>query len=61
VSIFEHYRGLIDALVVDSVDADSAARLPIPTFSTATLVTTLDDRLRLARFVLECARTLAPN
>jgi len=58
VSIFEHYRGLIDALVVDSVDADAAARLPIPTFSTATLMTTLDDRLRLARFVLDCARTL---
>jgi LPPG:FO 2-phospho-L-lactate transferase len=58
VSIFEHYRGVIDALVVDSVDADAAGRLPIPTFSTATLMTTLDDRLRLARFVLDCARTL---
>jgi LPPG:FO 2-phospho-L-lactate transferase len=58
VSIFEHYRGLIDALVVDSVDADAAGRLPIPTFSTATLMTTLDDRLRLARFVMDCARNL---
>ena len=57
-SIFEHYRGLIDALVVDTVDANTASRLPIPTFSTATLMTTLDDRLRLAQFVLECARTL---
>jgi LPPG:FO 2-phospho-L-lactate transferase len=57
-SIVEHYRGLIDALVVDSVDADAAGRLPIPTFSTPTLMTTLDDRLRLARFVLDCARTL---
>lgn len=58
VSIFEHYRGLIDALVVDSVDAEAASGLPIPTFATATLMTTLDDRLRLAQFVLECARTL---
>jgi LPPG:FO 2-phospho-L-lactate transferase len=57
-AIFEHYRGLVDALVVDSVDAGAAGRLPVPIFSTATLMRSLDDRLRLARFVLDCARTL---
>jgi LPPG:FO 2-phospho-L-lactate transferase len=57
-SIYEHYRGLIDAIVVDSGDADAANQIPIPVFSTATLMISLDDRLRLARFVLDCARSL---
>jgi LPPG:FO 2-phospho-L-lactate transferase len=57
-SIYEHYEGLIDALIVDSADADAAHQIPIPVFSTATLMSSLDDRLRLARFVLDCARSL---
>jgi LPPG:FO 2-phospho-L-lactate transferase len=58
-AIYEHYRGLLDAMVVDRADADSAAGLPIPIFATATLMTSLDDRIRLARFVLDSARTLS--
>jgi LPPG:FO 2-phospho-L-lactate transferase len=58
ISIYEHYRGLLDAIVVDSVDAQAAAQLPIPVFSTATLMRSLDDRVRLARFVLDCVRSL---
>jgi LPPG:FO 2-phospho-L-lactate transferase len=57
-SIYEHYHGLLDAIVVDSGDADAAQQIPIPVFSTATLMSSLDDRLRLARFVLDCARSL---
>jgi LPPG:FO 2-phospho-L-lactate transferase len=57
-AIYEHYRGLLDALVVDSADAHAARDLPIPVFATATLMTSLDDRIRLARFVLERARSL---
>jgi LPPG:FO 2-phospho-L-lactate transferase len=57
-SIYEHYQGLLDAIVVDSVDADAAMQIPIPVFSTATLMSSLDDRLRLAQFVLDCARSL---
>ena len=57
-SIYEHYRGLIDAIVVDSADSDAAHRIPIPVFSTETLMSSLDDRMRLARFVLDCVRTL---
>jgi LPPG:FO 2-phospho-L-lactate transferase len=57
-SIYEHYRGLIDAIVVDSGDADAAREIPIPVFATATLMNSLDDRLRLARFVLGSARSL---
>jgi LPPG:FO 2-phospho-L-lactate transferase len=57
-AIYEHYQGLLDAIVVDSADAHAARAIPIPVFSTATLMTSLDDRIRLARFVLERARSL---
>ena len=48
-----HYQGLLDAIVVDSTDALAAQQIPIPVFATATLMMSLDDRIRLARFVLE--------
>lgn len=57
-AIYEHYRGLLDAIVVDSADADAAHQIPIPVFSTATLMISPDDRIRLARFVLDRARSL---
>jgi LPPG:FO 2-phospho-L-lactate transferase len=57
-AIYEHYRELLDALVVDSADADAAREIPIPVFSTATLMTSLQDRTRLAQFVLDRARSL---
>lgn len=57
-AIAAHYRGLIDALVIDATDAAAAAGLEVPAYATRTLMTTLDDRIRLARFVLECARGL---
>jgi len=57
-AIASHYRGLIDGLVVDSADAAAASQLPLPVFSTPTLMKTLEDRLQLARFVLARAREL---
>jgi LPPG:FO 2-phospho-L-lactate transferase len=57
-AIAQHYAGLIDALVVDDVDASAAADLPLRSFATATLMKTQEDRTRLARFVLDCARRL---
>ncbi len=54
-AIATHYRGLIDGLVIDAADAPAATGVGIPVFATATLMTTLDDRARVARFVLECA------
>ena len=57
-AIAAHYAGLIDALVVDDVDRDAAATLPVTSFATATLMKTLADRTRLASFVLERAREL---
>lgn len=57
-AIAAHYAGLIDGLVVDSADADAASQIPLPVFPTPTLMNTLEDRVRLARFVLARAREL---
>jgi LPPG:FO 2-phospho-L-lactate transferase len=63
-SIFEHYRGLADALVIDACDASVASHIPMPVFATNTLMVSLEDRLSVARFVLdrigEVARPNAP-
>ncbi len=60
-AIASHYRGLLDGLVVDSSDAAAASQLPIPVFAAPTLMKTLEDRHRLARFVLARARELQPR
>ncbi len=54
-TIAAHYEGLIDGLVIDQADAAEAQHLDIPTLVTATLMTTLDDRKRLAHDVLQFA------
>jgi LPPG:FO 2-phospho-L-lactate transferase len=51
-SIARHYRGLADVLVVDEADrgfADPGVAVRV----TRTLMTTLDDRIALASFILE--------
>jgi LPPG:FO 2-phospho-L-lactate transferase len=59
--IVSHYRGLIDGLVLDVVDADRAGTLAVPTHVTNTLMRTLDDRVALGRETLGfCRRLRAP-
>lgn len=63
-AIAGRYRGLIDGLVIDAQDSVLAGELDIEVFSTRTLMQTLDDRVALARFVLDCAarvRVRAPT
>ena len=50
-SIAEHYRGLIDGLIVDTVDRDDAAAIDLPVHVTRTLMQDLADRTRLGREV----------
>lgn len=57
-AIAAHYRGIIDALVIDEQDAESGHGLDVPVFATRTLMRSLDDRVALARFVLDCAAAL---
>jgi LPPG:FO 2-phospho-L-lactate transferase len=58
-AIAHHYRGLIDGLVIDELDAADADRIGVPVSVTRTLMNDLDDRRHLARAVLAFAETLA--
>jgi LPPG:FO 2-phospho-L-lactate transferase len=58
-SIVHHYEGLIDAIVVDTADAEAAERLPVPASVTNTLMHTEDDKVALARHCLALCERLA--
>jgi LPPG:FO 2-phospho-L-lactate transferase len=60
-SIARHYDGLIDGLAIDRADAADAASLPVAVLPTATLMNTLEDRVGLARDVLDFAQRLASS
>jgi hypothetical protein len=56
--VAHHYKEILNAFVLDQVDASQAATLDeqgIPTLATHTLMTSADDRRRLAKEVLEFA------
>ncbi len=59
VSIAARYHGLIDGLVIDSIDAGDAASIDEPVYATSTLMQDLSDRVRLASEVLAFGQTLA--
>ena len=54
-AIAAHYRGLIDALVIDEADAADQANNDVPIMRTRTMMKTLEDREQLARDVLSFA------
>ena len=56
-SIADHYKGLIDGLIVDNVDAAEASLLDVRVGVTGAVMTSLDDRERLARTVVDFARS----
>jgi LPPG:FO 2-phospho-L-lactate transferase len=58
-SIAEHYGNLLDHMVIDAADGDTAPSLPVPTSVTRTLMATLDDRIALARHCLAVCDRLA--
>ena len=57
-SIARHYDDLIDGLVIDKADQSEAASLSMPVRTTRTLMTSLEDRMHLAREVLDFAASL---
>jgi len=59
VDIARHYAGLVDGFVIDSEDRALADKLAIPTRATRTLMTTLDDKIALARDCLDFCAELA--
>jgi LPPG:FO 2-phospho-L-lactate transferase len=58
-SIADHYRGLIDGIVVDASDTDEARGIGLPVLATQTLMTDIDARVRLAQSCLAFAGELA--
>jgi LPPG:FO 2-phospho-L-lactate transferase len=58
-AIADHYRGLVDGLVIDHGDAADASQLEVPVKIARTLMQTTEDKQGLARVVLEFAQTLA--
>lgn len=59
LTVLEHYRGLIDGLVLDERDAALARDIDLPHRLCDTLMRSLADRERVARCALELARELA--
>ena len=57
-AIAEHYRGLIDGLIVDTSDASDVAGIGVPTMPTQTMMRNLEDRKQLAADVIRFADTL---
>jgi LPPG:FO 2-phospho-L-lactate transferase len=57
-SIVDHYRGLIDGLVVDEADGTKSVRPDVAVLTTRTMMRDLADRKRLAGEVLAFAEKL---
>jgi len=61
VAVADHYEGLLDGLVIDAVDAHAADRLremDVETLATNAIMSSDDDRSRLARDTLALAERL---
>ncbi|WP_176082757.1 2-phospho-L-lactate transferase [Martelella sp. HB161492] len=57
-SIAQHYTSLIDGLIVDNADAADILSLTVRVAVTGTVMDSLKDRERLARTVIDFARSL---
>ena len=60
-AVARRYAGIVDGFVVDRADALPESWQDIKFFSAATLMTTSEDRLRLARTVLQTADRLSAS
>ena len=64
VAVARHYADIIDGFVLDAADADIASQveaLGIKTITTNTVMDSLDDRVMLARDVLEFCHHISPS
>jgi len=60
-AVARRYAGIIDGFVVDQADPMPESLPGVRYFRAATLMNTADDRLQLARAVLQAAETLGAN
>jgi LPPG:FO 2-phospho-L-lactate transferase len=58
-AIADHYGDFLDGLIIDDVDEDEVSDLSVPALSAQTLMKTLEDRVILARKVLEFSTFLS--
>lgn len=58
LAIAEHYHGLLSGFVLDSVDAELAGQIDLPTLTTDTLMNLLTKRAKLAGDVLHFIRRI---
>lgn len=61
-AVAEHYRDILDGFIIDTADTDqmdAIAALDIAVHCTSSIMTTLDDRVRLAAEVLQFAALLS--
>jgi LPPG:FO 2-phospho-L-lactate transferase len=59
LAVAQHYRGLLDGFVLDTVDANLQENISIKTLVTNTLMKDLTDRATLAQAVLHFIRNLS--
>lgn len=59
LTVRDHYDGLVDGMVLDERDAELAPKVGVPVRICDTLMSSLEDRKRVARCALELARDLA--
>lgn len=57
-AIAEHYRGLIDGIVIDEKDQHLANQLSCPATWTDTIMKSIEDRIRVSRATLDFASSL---
>jgi len=57
-AIADYYGDLLDGLIIDTADSAQTENFPIPVVAVQTLMTTLEDREKLALATLEFAVTL---
>jgi LPPG:FO 2-phospho-L-lactate transferase len=58
MAITAHYAGLVDGLIVDESDHRFAEHCGLPTLVTSTLMSTFEDKVRLAKQTLEFASVI---
>ena len=60
-AVAEHYGELLDGYVIDIADRGESDEMPIPVMATRTLMKNIEDRINLARDVLDFADALSAN
>ncbi|ACX72667.1 LPPG domain protein containing protein [Methanocaldococcus vulcanius M7] len=56
--VYEYYKDIIDVLVIDSKDKDISGEIPCEVLITNTIMKTIDDKIRLAKNIIEFCGSL---